>query len=69
MTSFPLEVSARLRADRERVPANWKMRSYFWPLWVKSSWVRIDGGCADAYQHFVIVHDGVIDLFELENIR
>jgi hypothetical protein len=28
----------------------------------------IDGDCADAYQDFVIVHDGFVDLFELENI-
>jgi len=30
---------------------------------------RVDGGCADAYQHLVVLHDGFIDLFELENIR
>ena len=39
ITRVPLEVSALLHSDGERVPANWKMRSYFRPLWVKSSLV------------------------------
>src|SRR5215204_3978332 len=31
ITRVPLEVSALLHPDGERVPANWKMRSYFLP--------------------------------------
>jgi hypothetical protein len=30
---------------------------------------RIDGGCADADEHFVILDDGLIDRFEFENVR
>jgi hypothetical protein len=29
---------------------------------------RIDGGRADADQHLVVLHDGFVDLFELERV-